>query len=312
MAIPSFGGGLGFGGSGGGARAITPMPAYGGIPAVPAPGATASTAIGANAGNLNSILNLGGRVNDYSNRAAIDQLRIGLPNYDSLVAESSSNILSELQGDVPQDVVNEILQAAAERGIFTGTVGSENSNAAMLRALGLTSLDLMQRGEQNLSAAIGRTPRGPIFDPSRMFITPGDQQDAEMAANLYASAPIPRAAGTRGYGAASSGLRAGLNSVGPTWGNRTPYNSSLGAPSWEQFREQRDRWAMDTPNPGVFYGTGPFEEPRDVSLSDWYSGTFGRPPGGGGFDPMNYDSERYLPDPAGGGFIDLDTGDYYT
>src|SRR5678815_1430978 len=145
---------LGFRSGGGGSIVPTPSAdwssAYGGRPTVPSPGATAGTAIRSNLGNIGDIISLGGKVNAFTDKAAINQVRQGLPNYDALVAESSANILKEIQGDLPGDVINQILRKAAERGIITGTVGSENANAAMLRALGLTSLDLMQRGEQNL------------------------------------------------------------------------------------------------------------------------------------------------------------------
>lgn len=298
--------------SGGGGRTITPTPAtswsaaYGGVPAVPSPGASASTAIGANLGNLSNILNLGGGVQRFTDQAAINQVRIGLPNYDALVAESSANILQQLQGDVPNDVVNQIIQRAAERGIITGTTGSQSANAAMLRALGLTSLDMMQRGESNLTGAIGRTPRGPIFNPSGMFISPQEQQEAEMAANIYASAPIPQAAGTRGLGAAKAGLRRGA-----TWAQQGATN----APSWETVRQTPQTsasWADYGPTQA--YSNPSLQGPEPAPY-DWYASTFGAGArqftGGGGFSNLDYDPNRYYADPAGGGFIDLDTGDYY-
>lgn len=285
---------------------------------MPSPGASAGSAIGANIANLNNLLNLTGQVNAFNQNQALNQVRTGLPLYDQMVAESSNNILDQIQGNVPGDVLDEILRVAAERGIMTGTTGSQNANAAMLRALGLTSLDLMQRGEQNLTGAIGRTPRGPLFDPSGMMVRPDDYQSAQMAANLYASAPDPMAAANRSLGAAQAGLRSGMAS-GPSWSQRNAAN----APSWDKVRQtpQTAAWAdygptqahtgtnMEVLNQGQFTG------------QDWYNATFGgqgyrqRPnaapgPQGGGFSNLNYDPNRYWADPSSGGFLDLDTGDF--
>lgn len=95
-----------------------------------------------------------------------------IPNAPALESASSANIAAELAGQVPQDVVNLLAQKGAERGVGMGAPGSPNSNAAYLQALGLTSLQQQQLGQQNLTSALGRNPVAPIFDPSKMLLTP--------------------------------------------------------------------------------------------------------------------------------------------
>jgi hypothetical protein len=90
-----------------------------------------------------------------------------IPGSTALETQSSGNIAQELQGNVPTDVINLIGQQAAERGI-----SGANTNAAYLRALGLTSLQQQQQGQANLSAADARNPGAPLFDPTSQLLTP--------------------------------------------------------------------------------------------------------------------------------------------
>lgn len=95
-----------------------------------------------------------------------------IPNDPALEAKSSANIGSELAGQVPSDVINLLQQQAAERGIATGSPGSDNSNAAYLRALGLTSLGQEQTGQADLTRALARNPGARVFDPTSQLLTP--------------------------------------------------------------------------------------------------------------------------------------------
>lgn len=186
-----------FYGGGGGGGALSPQapsyydPRYGGIPAVPNPASSASAAIGANIGNMSQLYSLYGGINNFMAGQAANQLKLNMPNYEGLIGQRSKLIGEELAGQVPQDVVDLLIQQAAERGIATGSPVSPNSNAAYLRALGLTSLDLTKRGTADLSTAVHDTPTAPLSNPTQMFITPDAIQEAQMAANLYASAPRP-------------------------------------------------------------------------------------------------------------------------
>lgn len=83
-------------------------------------------------------------------------------------------ILSQLMsGEIPQDVVDQIRRRAAERGYGSGTAGSGFNRNLEARDLGLTSLDLIQRGLQGTSAlASTALSRIPQFNAAAMFVDP--------------------------------------------------------------------------------------------------------------------------------------------
>lgn len=134
------------------------------------------------AGNLEEITNL---INTLNLTAQQQANAARIPNATGLETQSSANIQSQLSGQLPADVVNQIAQAAAERGVAGGVSGSPNDTAAYLKALGLTSYDMTQAGQQNLTAALGRNPAAATVDPSSFVITP--TQAASIANQTYAN-----------------------------------------------------------------------------------------------------------------------------
>jgi len=148
------------------------------------------------------------------------QLLANLPNYQQMTAQSSGNIGANLRGEVSPDVLNLLGQRAAERGIATGSPGSPNSNAAYMRALGLTSMGLQQLGEGQLTSAIQRTP---IQQNQISTAT----TDLGAARAQYAAAPDPAKAAGAALAAARAGTKAGGSSVSmPGGGGATPYGEA--------------------------------------------------------------------------------------
>jgi len=189
-------------------------PAYGGIPNVPDPISSQYQSLVGNISNLGSIYNLAGGINQFGAQQAKGQYEANLPGYDEMTAQASQDIAANLAGQVPADVINELQQGAAERGIATGAAGSPNAGAQYLKALGLTSLGQEATGQQQLTQAIQRTPTSPLFNVASMLVSPNDEQAARMAANLYAAAPQPRAAAEQAIANAKAGLAAGGGSGG--------------------------------------------------------------------------------------------------
>ena len=179
--------------------------AYGGKPTVPSPAASAAAATAGNLANLPSLIDLGQQVNP----ATAAQYYGNIPNYTGLNAQSSANIGAMLQGQVPQDVVNQIAQRAAERGVITG----QTSPASYLQALGLNSLQMQQQGEALLGQSVARNTRAPFFAPGSGFISPDAQQSAQMAANVYQAAPVPSAANANALRSAQTGLNTGYRAA---------------------------------------------------------------------------------------------------
>lgn len=195
-----------------------------------------------------------------------------IPGATQLEQTSSENINRMLHGELPQDVVSMLAQSSAERGVATGSPGSPNANAAYLRALGLTSLQEQQQGEQNLSAAYQRNPAAPLFDPTSQLLTPYQsgqlglqegqlglqaQAEADRVAleqqRLAQEADLASAAASRG-----TGNRSGLSyapSPAPATGSQTLTGSDIfGSPDFST----QDWWNSIgfTPGQGVLPGSG--------------------------------------------------------
>lgn len=190
------------------------------------PTAAAGAAQKFNLGSATDLENISDRINQINLAATKTAQQARIPNDPALEAQSSTNIGQELQGQVPQDVQNLLAQQAAERGVAGGFGGGPNANAAYLRALGLTSLQQQQAGQQNLSAAVARNPAAPIFDPTTQLLTPyqgaqlelGYQTEADRAAEEQRRLDIEAARG--GGGGRGGGGRYGY---GGTETGSSPY-----------------------------------------------------------------------------------------
>lgn len=139
---------------------------------------TQSTAIQSNAQNFDQIKALTELVNQLNQNAQIAANQGRIPMGRELETQSSQNISNALKGELGADVMYQLQQAAAERGAASG--GGPNVNASYLRALGLNALDLQNRGQSWLTAAEGRNPAAPLFDPSSMFLTPFQQGQLDL------------------------------------------------------------------------------------------------------------------------------------
>ncbi len=143
-----------------------------------------------------------------------------IPGGAGLEAQSSGNIGSLLSGNIPADVVRNLTQSAAERGIAMGSPGSDNSNSALLRSLGLTSLDLQGEGQKYLSAADARNPGAPIFDPTSQLLTPyqaGNLNNQNARLQLEWWNALHGGGGGRTGGGGGGGHTVGDTSALPSW-----------------------------------------------------------------------------------------------
>ena len=263
--------------------------AYGTKPVVPSPINTAGQTIGGNIGNLGALYGLAGPVNQFQAKQAGGQIAANLPGYYDMLGKSSQNIQQMLSGQVPSDVITQLTQQAAERGTSIGLgVGGPNTNAALLRSLGLTSLQMQQQGEQELSGAIQRTPQPGLFNPMSMMVTPEQQQEAAMAQALYTSAPDPSAAAAASLANARAAAAAGRGSVGapqtgPTgagvYGGGQGFAGVGGGGAWPA--GTGPGYGRDTTaTPGYMEGTSPPLAPTPPSSPYYLGGA-----GGGQFPP---------------------------
>lgn len=191
-------------------------PSYGGVPSVPSPAATQASAISGNLGNLGNLYNLASSVNQFNQGQAGLGLQTNLPGYQGMLGQAVQNTSQLQRGIIPSDVTNQLYQLGAERGTGRGFgTDSPNTNAALMRAFGLTSLGLQQQGQQQFGQLVGLTPQAQSFNPASFFVTPEQQQQAQAAQNLYGSALIPAYASSAAMNALRSGLGTGKAAAAP-------------------------------------------------------------------------------------------------
>lgn len=197
--------------------AIGPNPATT-VPANTNPGALPGPA--SNVADLPDIIALTKAIDALNLQAQQNANMSRIPGEQGLEQQSSDLIKQQLAGEVPADVRNLLQQQGAESNVVSG----RDTNAAYLRALGLTSLGQEQAGQGNLSAAVARNPVAPIFDPSSQLITPYQQgmlnidqaQLALEAQRLAQARATGGGGGGQGYYGGTGGTAQGPN---PNLGN---------------------------------------------------------------------------------------------
>lgn len=88
-----------------------------------------------------------------------------------------------ISGQVAPDVRNQLAQAAAERGIGIGSYGAGNDQSAYLKALGLTSMDLTNKGIGQYGDVYDAVPQ---LRPGELFVNPTDEAKMLMDRELQA------------------------------------------------------------------------------------------------------------------------------
>lgn len=158
--------------------------------------------------------------------AAGNQVNAQLPGYSGDLAAVGKNISSDLAGTVPEDVMAELQQQAAEHGVSTGGA----TGAAYLKALGLTSLGLQETGQKDLQSILTSLPGAAISQNPNFQPTTAQTLDAGQQNSVWASAPDPSAAAAASLAAVRSGFGAGSGGGGGRL--PAPAPSSVAPSSW--------------------------------------------------------------------------------
>lgn len=154
--------------------------AYGDKPQVPNynPVDTTAEQGKAIAGNISQLGNLGvlAKGVDLANQDALTaMLRRAIPGFDSIVSKTGSNINDELSGKLPSGVADQLQTSDAAKALSGGFGGSGMGGALTARDLGLTSLDLTQKGISSAQSWL-KTSKAALtpgsFDVSGMFVSP--------------------------------------------------------------------------------------------------------------------------------------------
>lgn len=130
-------------------------------------------AIEGNLGSLPDALKLADRTNAGNTQQFLEMVERLMPGFGDIAKTIVSNIGAQVHGQLPPDVERLIGQKSAERGIARGTGGSQFDKYGAVRDLGLTSLDLIDKGlgaaQRWMAATVDRVPR---MDVTSMFISP--------------------------------------------------------------------------------------------------------------------------------------------
>lgn len=146
-------------------------------------GTSQQKAITNNISALPGAENLTSQTNQFGLDQVEKMLSQTVPGYDAIRAGVSKNIASMVSGEIPTDVSDAVQSSAAARALGGGFAGTGTARNLVARDLGLTSLDLTQKGLGAASAWL--TTMAKINEPgqinlSSMFITPGQQQAADV------------------------------------------------------------------------------------------------------------------------------------
>lgn len=150
-----------------------------GLPNASAPVSTfQSTALDSNIGSVSKIEELTKFINGITSSQNDILKELALPGRAGLETQSTRNTGNALAGIVDPGLKYELGQGAAERGVSSGSLA--NTDADYLKSLGLTIYDLMGKGQDWFSQAVGRNPTAPMFDPSSQVISPYQQAQLEL------------------------------------------------------------------------------------------------------------------------------------
>jgi len=195
--------------------------------------------------------NLASGINNFMTQQAQNPYLANMPGYSPAVAQRGQVINQQLKGQLPEDVIYQINQAAAQRGVGNGMVGGQNFNAAYLRALGLNSLQMQQQGSQNLTQGIADTPVPQLFNP--------------------ASLVVPQTLAAQELGAARAGMASGGGGGGYAGASGMP---NLSAPSGRMNPStvdiQQGMFNSPTFNNGM-YVTPAYSPATTTETNDWWS-----------------------------------------
>jgi hypothetical protein len=142
---------------------------------------------------LPDAMELASSVDVYNQKHLEDMLRATIPDIDNIKKYASQNISSMVKGEVPQEIQDLISRTRAEKGIAGGFAGSGMQRNLESRDLGLTSLEMTQKGLSSAERWMDNAKRNlmaPFYDVTSQFVTPMQQfaaNDAKFQRDLYAA-----------------------------------------------------------------------------------------------------------------------------
>lgn len=125
-----------------------------------------------NTKNLPQVAAFAEEFNQLSSEQLQSALERMMPGYSSILKKGTQQVESLQRGEIPRDVENLLERRAAERGVTLGYgAGSDFGQNSLLRNLGLTSLDLTQKGMDSAMRWLGMAKSTtPVFNMASAFV----------------------------------------------------------------------------------------------------------------------------------------------
>jgi hypothetical protein len=117
----------------------------------------------------------------------LSMMRTAMPGFDAIRGKAGSNISDFLSGKIPGDVSSAITNAGAGKALRGGYGGSGMHGDLVARDLGLTSLNLMDKGLSSAESWMSASEKllaPAITNFESMFVTPGQEYSTENEQNL--------------------------------------------------------------------------------------------------------------------------------
>jgi hypothetical protein len=121
-------------------------------------GKSQGEAISAYQQNAAGAKDVAGDVNQFAMDEQARLLEGSMPGWQNMQGQRMANAQSMLAGEIPQDVADAIYRGGANRAVAGGYGGSGRMKNLTARDFGLTSLDLMGRGQDFSQGIVGSTP----------------------------------------------------------------------------------------------------------------------------------------------------------
>ncbi len=145
-------------------------------------GDSQKTAITSNLANMTDAEKLAAGTNDFNFEQLHKQLGEAIPGYNDIIKGQSDILQSELKGELPQDVQDQIQRNSAVKSLYGGFAGGGMERNLTARDLGLTSLQLTNTALDSASrwmSNVKSMATTPLFNLSSMFISPEQQFNAD-------------------------------------------------------------------------------------------------------------------------------------
>lgn len=139
------------------------------VPQYPGLKQATEDSIGINESILQRLLTFAGNADKGNQENWLAAVRRMIPNFDKIMG----SVNEQAAGGIPKDVQNVVTSNAAAKALGGGFAGSKMHGNLVARDLGLTSLDMMERGMSSAQRWLSMSPAP--TDVRAMFVTPTQQ-----------------------------------------------------------------------------------------------------------------------------------------